>query len=102
MKYLEQNKNIKNEIICIWFPYLPVEISFVQHAKFKTNAFAITAKKGNKQALYSVNPFGELLGLKLGMDLSEAHILCKNLITDHYCHQKNVSSKFFQKTLKMT
>ena len=91
MKYLEQNKNIKNEIICIWFPYLPVEISFGQHTKFKTSAFAITAKKGNKQALYSVNHFGKLLGLKLGMDLNEAHILCKNLVTDHYCHQKNIS-----------
>ncbi len=91
MERIEQNKNIQNEIICLWFPYLPVEISFGQHTKFKTSAFAITSEIRNKQVLYSINPFGKLLGLKLGMDLSEAHILCKNLVTEHYCHQKNIS-----------
>ena len=90
---VEQNMNIniKNDFICLWFPYLSVEISFKQHAKFKKNAFAITSQKRNKQILCSINPIGELLGLKLGMSLSEAHILCENLITEQYNYQKKKS-----------
>ncbi len=80
--------NISNNFICLWFPYLLVEISFRKHADFKHNAFAITLRKGNKQTLCSVNPVGELLGLKVGMNLSESHILCKNLVTEQYNHQK--------------
>ncbi len=88
LRDLEQNKNINNDFICLWFPYLLVEISFRKHVKFKTAAFAITSQKGNKQILCSINPIGELLGLKLGMSLSEAHILCENLITEQYSYQK--------------
>ena len=82
--------NINNGIICLWFPYLLVEISFGNHTKFNTDAFAITIKKGNKQTLDSINPVGELMGLKLGMSLSEAHILCKNLITEKYNQKKSL------------
>ena len=80
-----------NNFICLWFPYLSVEISFKQHTKFKKNPFAIISQKGNKKILYSINSVGELLGLKLGMSLSQAHILCENLITEQYNHQKEIS-----------
>ena len=83
------NKNI--DIICLWFPYLPVEISFGHHYEFKKNPFAITSQQRNNWILYSINPFAELLGLKLGMSLSEAHILCTNLVTEKYNHNKKNS-----------
>ena len=91
LKKMEHKVNINDDYICLWFPYLPVEISFRHHAEFQKIAFAITSQKKNKQTLCSVNPIGELSGLKLGMHLSEAHILCKNLVTEQYNPQKKVS-----------
>ena len=91
LKIVEHKVNINDDYICLWFPYLPVEISFRHHAEFQKTAFAITSQKKNSQTLYSVNPIGELLGLKLGMHLNEAHILCKNLVTEQYNPQKKIS-----------
>ena len=69
IKLIRTKREQKYKIICLWFSYLPVEIAFSHLTTFKRNAFAITSRDKNKQILYSINPFGEFSGLKLGMNL---------------------------------
>ena len=82
------NKIFKSEIICLWFPYLPVEIPFRNNPNFKKTPFAVTSKKDNIQNLYSINPVAESLGLEIGDNINNAYTLCKNLVLEKYNIEK--------------
>ena len=81
--------------MCLWFPYLPVEIPFRNNPNFKKTPFAVTSKKDNIQNLYSINPVAESLGLEIGNNINHAYTLYKNLVIEKYKIEKE---SFFMKT----
>ena len=87
------NKFFKSDITCLWFPYLPVEITFRNNPKFKKNPFAITSEKNNRQNLYSINSIAKSLGLEIGTNINDAYILCKNIVIEKHNVEKEFSFK---------
>ena len=82
------DKIFKSESMCLWFPYLPVEIPFRNNPNFKKTPFAVTSEKNNRQNLYSINPVAESLGLEIGNNINHAYTLCKNLVIEKYNIEK--------------
>ena len=80
-----------HNIICLWFPYLSVEITFKNEPEFKKKPFSTTVEYRKRQILYSINSVGESKGLKFGISLYDAHTLCETLKTKRRNHRKEIS-----------
>ena len=71
----------KKRFLSLWFPYLEVEISLKNHPELIKMPFSIVSMKNQNKLLSSLNEVAEYSGLKVGMNIHEAHAICPSLIT---------------------
>ena len=88
---------LKKRILSLWFPRLGVERIFRSKSVLNDVPFAIVIKKNNSFILSSLSYFAEREGLYFGQLLTDAQILCPNLITRE---GDSFAENFFLETLQ--
>jgi protein ImuB len=64
-------------IVCIWCPRLPSERALRKNSL--NTPFALTLAQGNHDQIYCLNAAAEKSGLHIGMSVTQARALCRNL-----------------------
>ena len=72
---------LKKRILSLWFPRLGVERISRLKSVLNEVPFAIVINNNNSLVLSSLSYFAEKEGLHVGQFLTDARILCPNLIT---------------------
>jgi protein ImuB len=88
---------LKKRILSLWFPRLGVERISRLKSVLNEVPFAIVINNNNSLVLSSLSYFAEKEGLHVGQFLTDAQILCPNLITKE---EDIFAENFFLKTLQ--
>jgi protein ImuB len=71
----------RRRILSLWFPYLAAEHALRSSPDVSNAPFVIIAERHNSLQIHSVSQAAAAKGLSVGQSLSDAHVLCPNLMT---------------------